>query len=127
MVNFLIDTKASYTCGNMSLNFSGMIPNMVHLIIQVIWIIVPILLVIFGLLDLAKAVMAQKEDEIKKGQQTLFKRAIAAIIVFVVIPVVQIIINYFSGNDDTVMSCFNCFVSGKEGDNGCRFNTSEEI
>ena len=35
MVNFLIDTKASYTCGNMSLNFSGMIPNMVHLIIQV--------------------------------------------------------------------------------------------
>lgn len=114
-----INTKATYTCGNMDLSFSGTIPNIVHLIIQLIWIIVPILLVVFGLMDLAKAVMAQKEDEIKKGQQTLVKRAVAAIIVFLVIPIVQIIINYVSGNDDTVVSCFNCFISGKSGEGGC--------
>ena len=120
MISLLdINTKTTYTCGNMDLSFSGTIPNIVHLIIQLIWIIVPILLVVFGLMDLAKAVMAQKEDEIKKGQQTLVKRAVAAIIVFLVIPIVQIIINYVSGNDDTVVSCFNCFISGKAGDGGC--------
>ena len=127
MVNFLIDTKANYTCGNLNLSFSGTLPNIVHLIIQIIQIVVPILLVIFGLLDLAKAVMAQKEDEIKKGQQTLIKRTIAAAIVFFVILLVQIVIGFVSGEDDTVMSCFNCFVNGKEGDKGCRFQTSEEI
>ena len=36
----------------------------------------------FGMLDLGKAVMAQKEDEIKKSQQTLLKRIIAAAVVF---------------------------------------------
>ena len=124
MISLLdINTKATYACGNMQLTFSGMIPNVVHLIIQMIWIIVPILLVVFGLLDLAKAVMAQKEDEIKKGQQTLVKRAVAAIIVFLVIPIVQIIINFVSGEDDTVMSCFNCFINGSVGDGGCRLQS----
>ena len=120
MISLLdINTKATYTCGNMDLSFSGTIPNIIRLIVQLIWIIVPILLVVFGLMDLAKAVMAQKEDEIKKGQQTLIKRAVAAIIVFLVIPIVQIIINYVSGNDDTVVSCFNCFINGDAGQGGC--------
>lgn len=122
MVNFLasINTKATYECGSLGLNFNGMLPNIVHLIITIIWIVVPILLVVFGLLDLAKAVMAQKEDEIKKGQQTLLKRAIAAIIVFFVIPLVQLLINFVSGEDDTIMSCFNCFVNGKVENNACK-------
>lgn len=126
MINVLdaINTKATYECGNLNLNFSGMLPNVVSLIVTIIWIVVPVLLVIFGLLDLAKAVMAQKEDEIKKGQQTLMKRAIAAIIVFFVIPLVQLIIGFVSGDDDTVMSCFNCFVNGKVGDNACRVQSS---
>lgn len=123
MINFLINTKATYECGSLNLKFSGMIPNVVHLVIQIIWIVVPILLVIFGLLDLAKAVMAQKEDEIKKGQQTLIKRAIAAIIVFFVIPLVQLIINFVSGDDDTIVSCFNCFVNATEKDKSCRLQT----
>lgn len=125
MVNFLIDTKASYECGSMGLKFSGMIPNVVHLIIQVIWVVVPILLVIFGLLDLAKAVMAQKEDEIKKGQQTLIKRLIAAVIVFLVIPVVKIVIDFVSGEDDTIASCFNCFVNATESADSCRIQATD--
>ena len=37
-------------------------------------IVIPILLIIFGMLDLGKAVVASKEDEIKKGQQMFVKR-----------------------------------------------------
>lgn len=114
-----IDNNAVYNCGSLSLSFSGMIPNIVSLIIKVIQIVVPILLVIFGLLDLAKAVMAQKEDEIKKGQQTLIKRVIAASIVFLVIFLVQTLVNFLSGKDETITSCFNCFINGKTGPGGC--------
>ncbi len=82
-----------YTCGGLDLEFSGMLPNTISMIITIIQIVVPILLVLFGLLDLAKAVMAQKEDEIKKGQQTLLKRVIAAAIVFFVIVIVKLLFN----------------------------------
>ncbi len=121
MINVLdtINTKATYECGSAGIEFTGMIPNAVSLIVKIIWVVVPVLLVIFGLLDLAKAVVAQKEDEIKKGQQTLIKRIVAAVIVFFVIFIVQTIIRFVSGEDDTVMSCFNCFVNGEVGNNGC--------
>ncbi len=109
-----IQTSSQYTCGTLNnFQFSGMIPYVVSTAVTIIKIVVPILLIIWGMLDLAKAVMAQKEDEIKKGQQTFIKRLIAAVIVFFVITVVQMIITFVSGSDTTVTDCFNCFVNGE--------------
>ncbi len=80
-------------------------------------VVVPVLLVIFGMLDLGKAVMAQKEDEIKKGQQTFLKRLIAAAIVFLVIFVAQLVISIVSGQtkgqDANVWTCANCILTKK--------------
>ncbi len=78
-------------------------------------VVVPILLVIFGMLDLGKAVMAQKEDEIKKGQQTFMKRLIAAAIVFLVIFIAQLVIGIVSGQTgegSNVWNCADCILSG---------------
>lgn len=81
--------------------------NVIALIYNLIKIGVPILLIIFGMLDLGKAVMAQKDDEIKKGQQTFIKRLIAAAVVFFVFTIVQLIVSLVagSGESDTIMSC----------------------
>ena len=106
--------NSEYTCGGTNLIFSGTFPYIVSTAITVIKIAVPVLLVVFGMIDLAKAVIAQKEDEIKKGQQTFIKRAIAAVIVFFVIQVVQIVVRFVSGNEQTIASCFNCFINGHE-------------
>ena len=108
-----IDTNLTYTCGDIGIKFSGMLPYVVSMAITIIKIVVPILLIIFGMMDLAKAVMAQKEDEIKKGQQTFIKRIIAAVIVFFVITIVQMIVSFISNDNDDITSCFNCFVNGK--------------
>ncbi len=107
-----IDTNLTYTCGDIGMSFNGMLPYVVSMIVLIIKIVVPILLIIFGMLDLAKAVMAQKEDEIKKGQQTFIKRLIAAVIVFFVITIVQMIISFVSNDNDSIASCFKCFVNG---------------
>lgn len=48
---------------------------------------VPILLIVFGTLDLAKAVIAGKEDEMKKAQSTLIRRVIYAVAVFLVVQI----------------------------------------
>ena len=116
---------SEYTCGGTNLIFSGTFPYIVSTIVTVIKIAVPILLIIFGMLDLGKAVIASKEDEIKKGQQTFIKRAIAAVIVFFVIQVVQIIVRFVSGNDQNIASYFNCFINGKAETGACEITVVE--
>ena len=49
---------------------------------------IPIVLILFGMLDLGKAVIAGKEDEMKKAQGTLIKRFIYAIAVFLLVTLV---------------------------------------
>lgn len=114
-----------YTCGGTNLVFSGSFPYIVSTVVTIIKIAVPILLIIFGMLDLGKAVVASKEDEIKKGQQLFIKRAISAIVVFFVIQIVQIIVRFVSGNDATVANCFNCFINGSAATNACETTVVE--
>ena len=91
------------------------VPEVISSLINAVQVIVPILLVIFGIIDLVKGVMAQKEDEIKKGQQTLIKRIIIGAIVFLVIMLVKILVNFVAQsteNRNNIVSCINCFISG---------------
>jgi len=123
LAKVLMDTE--YTCGGTNLIFSGTFPYIVSTIVTLIKIAVPILLIIFGMLDLGKAVVAAKEDEIKKGQQTFIKRAIAAVIVFFVIQIVQIVVRFVSGNDQNIAGCFNCFINGTSGTGSCESTVIE--
>ncbi len=67
-------------------------------VINLIKIFVPILLILFGTLDLAKAVIAGKEDEMKKAQGTLIKRVIYAVAVFLVVTLVQFVMGFASSS-----------------------------
>lgn len=60
-------------------------------IIPLIQLGIPIILIILGMLDLGKAVMASKEDEIKNAQKMLIKRAIYAVAIFFVVLIVQVV------------------------------------
>ena len=93
MMNFLID------CNNASVKT---IMSLVREIINLIKIGIPIILVIFGMLDLGKAVMAGKEDEMKKFQGALIKRVIYAVVVFLVVTIVQLVMTIVAGVDNGV-------------------------
>lgn len=99
------------------------IPNIISTIVTVIKVAVPVLLVIFGMLDLMKGIIAQKEDEIKKGQQIFIKRLIAGALVFFVFMIVQLIISFVadSGEKDNIMDCANCFINGE-----CTYRFTDE-
>lgn len=95
------------------------IPNAVHTIITVIKIAVPVLLVIFGMMDLFKGITAQKEDEIKKGQQILIKRIVVAAIIFFVVSIVQLLISFVAGDSEPgLWDCVNCFLRGADSSSG---------
>lgn len=76
--------------------------NIVGFIVKAIWIGVPILLIIFGMIDLGKAVIASKEDEVKKATKAFGKRFLYAVGVFVVVWLVQFVLSTVAnvaGND----------------------------
>ena len=62
-------------------------------------IIIPIILIIFGSIDLGKAVVASKDDEIKKSVKTLIIRAIAGIIIFFIPTILSLIVEVIGGDD----------------------------
>ena len=110
---FILDTYQKITCGNVTMPY--VVAQITSLIILVIQIVVPLLIIIVGMLDLGKAVVAQKEDEIKKGWQTFFKRLLIGMIVFLVIVFVKFIIGLVAENYE--VNCIDCFVN-----NNCQIN-----
>lgn len=77
-------------------------------LLNIIKIAVPILLIVMGSIDFMKAVMAGKDDEIKKSQGTFVKRAIAAVIVFFVPTIVGILLSLIN---ETKSSCLTCVLN----------------
>jgi len=59
------------------------------------WIrmIVPILLIVFGIIDFATAVFSSKEDDMKKRRETFIKRIVAAVLVFLAPILVNLLLN----------------------------------
>lgn len=70
--------------------------SLIGTIIKIIWIGVPILLIIYGMFDLGKAVIASKEDEIKKATKAFGKRFIYAVAVFLVVWLVKFVLGTVS-------------------------------
>ena len=70
-------------------------------ILGLIQIVVPIILIIVGAFDLAKAVMGSDEKEIKAATQKLIKRAIAAVSVFFISTAVRVVMHYVTSSYKT--------------------------
>lgn len=97
----------------MSVCIDKKIPNTVHTVILVLQIVVPVLLVIFGMIDMIKAITAGKEDEIKKAQGTFVRRLIMGALVFFVIVIVKLIFNFATNNDEQgLWNCVEAFLNG---------------
>lgn len=110
------DEDSLFQCGNGLLtDVPKMLPNTVHIIYMILQIAVPILLVIFGSIDLVKGIIGQKDDEIKKGQQIFIKRLITGILVFFIFSIVKLVVSFVNSDSDrgidNVMDCVNCFIS----------------
>ncbi len=62
-------------------------------------IIIPVVIMIFGFIDFGKAVIASKDDEIKKSAKTLAFRAIAGIIIFFIPAIINFAVTLIGGED----------------------------
>ena len=109
------DPNAIVSCGEKLMdNIPSLFPKIISIAYKVIQVAVPVVLVIVGSLDLFKGISAQKEDDIKKGQQIFIKRLIAAAIIFFVFAIVKIVISFAAdGTGSKIIDCAQCFIENK--------------
>lgn len=89
----VIDKNGRVSCTELfgSKSDPDSLASLIHNILQYVRIIVPILIIVLGSFDLAKAVIASKEDEMKKAQATFIKRIMIGVAVFFVPVLVDIV------------------------------------
>lgn len=112
--NLLVEASAEdigVNCGG--LNVPTEITSITSTLYTLVLIGVPIILVVFGMLDFGKAVMAGKEDDIKSSQKLFVKRLISAVAVFLIFALVRMVVSAFGGDASTdFVTCMNGLISG---------------
>lgn len=93
-----------------------LIPKLTVLVVNLIKLAIPIILIIFGMIDLARAVMSNDEKEMKGAQTKLIKRVIYAVLVFLVVSIVQLLFGALgstgaTGDTNNISGCISCFVT----------------
>ncbi len=94
----------------------GLLPivRVVVQLIKIFMIVIPIALIIYGTIDLGKAVIASDEKEVKAAQSRLIKRFIYAALIFFVPMLVGVVMNVVSvGGEGDTASWENCWRAAK--------------
>ncbi len=92
-------------------------------LVSVIKIAIPILIIVFGIIDLFKAITSSKDDRIMVAIKSIGVRFIAGIFIFFIPGIVQLIldwVNEWSNYQNTWCCCTQCILdSGKCDVNSC--------
>lgn len=65
----------------------------------IIKIVVPIILVVLGSIDMGKAVVSNKDDEIKKSAGVLLKRVVLGVLIFFIPTILSFVVELIGGED----------------------------
>ena len=90
--------------------------QVVGYVLLVFKIVIPLILIIMGMIDLGKAVIAGKDDEIKNYTKSLAVRGISAVLIFFVPTIIGLIMGLVgnfstSGAEQDYEVCKKCITS----------------
>lgn len=69
-----------------------------RLVVRILQIVIPIALIVWGTLDLGRAVIAKKDEDASKYKGMFVKRLLSAVLVFLVPFLVNLIMGYVAKN-----------------------------
>lgn len=106
-----VEAATKVSCGNIT-GIPEKIPELTSFAVTLIQIAIPVVLILLGTIDLFKGITANKEDEIKKGQQMFIKRLIYGAIIFFVVIAVKFVISIIADATTTenIVDCIDCFI-----------------
>ena len=80
--------------------------------LDILQIAVPIILIIMGTIDLVRALVAQKNEQMKKAQSTLIKRVIIGVVIFFVPMAIKFVVGMLG--DKMNSPCMTSFLNPDE-------------
>ena len=92
--------------------------KVIKTVFNIIQFVIPIALILFGTIDLGKAVISSDDKEVKAAQSRLIKRCIYAVAIFFIVLLVNLIMNIIGdsqkgskkvGNKSDTTSWFTCW------------------
>ena len=97
---------------------SGML-KIVGYVVTIFKVAIPLIIVIYGMIDLGKAVVASKDDEIKKAAKQVGVRLAAGILIYFIPSLVMLVFGWISDYNNLMTEsefqvCSNCIL--KPGD-----------
>ena len=105
---FILDTVESFCSETVE------IWKLIGNVIWIIQLLIPIALVLWGLIDLGKAVLAGDEKERKEATSTLLKRFLYGILVFFIFAIVKGVVKLVDRGDTLNSKCWQCVASPKK-------------
>ena len=75
--------------------------TLVGYVVTIIKIVIPLLLIIFGMLDVGKSVVAGKPDEVTKNLRSFAMRCIAAILIFFIPSIVGLLLSLIDASTNS--------------------------
>lgn len=96
----------------------GLLPlvKVIYAAIKLVMVIIPIALIIYGTIDLGKAVIASDEKEVKSAQNRLIKRMVYAALIFFIPMLVGVVMNIVSageqGDTESWNKCWQAVTGG---------------
>ncbi len=105
-------TQTSYvTCGSAT-NIPAPIPQLTSIAYTLIVIAAPIILIIFSIVALVKAIVAGTPDEIMKAKGKLIKKFIATAVIFFVAGITQFVVTQSAAASEnaSISECLSCFL-----------------
>lgn len=92
---------------------------LVKTIYNIIKILVPAGIVLFGMIELVKAIMSKDDGAIKKSQSALISKVIAGVIVFFIFIVVDLALSILENNNVDVGDWLSCWQNPGSVDSSC--------
>jgi len=65
-------------------------------VVLIFKILIPFIIIIFGIVDFFKAIVGSKEDDIKKSARSLMMRAVSGVIIFLIPTIISVIFSLIS-------------------------------
>lgn len=118
--------------GGCNIDIDMIVPSFTVSLINLVKVAIPILLVAYGMIDMAKAIMSNDEKQMKESQNKFIKRIIYAVVIFFIVAIVQLVFGMLAdasnkgsqGNvsKNNITSCIACFISNTS---ECKRGTAE--
>lgn len=122
LINFtIVNAENSFSGGTtVACGFEYMpdrLPGFTSGLYNIVKLLVPVILIIMGMIDFTKAMMASEEKKMKDAQKSFITRLIASVIIFLIMAVVQFVFNSIdtgSSYKNGFINCMNCLLSNDD-------------